>query len=476
MKLQNRIEVMKDVIFREYDIRGIVGTELIIEEVAPLAHAIVAYLRTQDASLTTIAVGMDGRTHASAIKEQLCSGLQACGINVIFIGLCPSPVLYFSLDKLPVQAGLMITASHNPGEYNGIKICLGQDSVWGKQIRIIRDYYKAGTRCDNSMQGTYAEQPMVPAYIDWLEDEFSALKKMPLKAVVDCGNGAAGSVLPDLVKRFEWNNVQLLYPEVDGTYPHHEADPTVEKNMLDVKHLLQTSSIEVGIGLDGDCDRMGAMTKEGFLVPGDQLLALFAQDIIAHHPGAAIVFDIKSSGGLNELINRWGGKACMSPSGHAIVKDAMKANKALLGGELSCHFMFNDRHEGHDDGIYAMMRLFEIMINTGKSLAQLIAIFPKKYNSREIRIECNEQTKQIVVNSVKDAFAQLPNAHLTTIDGVRVDMDSGWGIVRPSNTQAVIVMRFESNSPQGLQGIKQQFYTVLRPYFDEQILKSEMNI
>jgi phosphomannomutase/phosphoglucomutase len=463
---------MHDSIFREYDIRGKIGTEFIIEDVYKLTQAIATYFLRMNPSTKTVAIGMDGRLTSPAIKEQVCTALHDAGLNTIFIGVCPSPVLYFALHTLPVDAGLMITASHNPQEYNGIKISLGKKSVWGKQIQEIRQIYRAGAFVSASNIGTGSEHLLIPEYITWLHDHFGSLRGMKIPFVVDCGNGAGGTVMPALIQKMQWSHAQLLYPEVDGTYPNHEADPVVAKNMADVKKILATTSAQVGMGLDGDCDRMAAMTKDGFLVPGDQLLAVFAQQVLQKHPYAAIVFDVKSSQGLIELLQKWGAKPCISPAGHAIIKATMERNHALLGGELSCHFFFHDRYFGYDDGIYALMRLLEIIISSGKSLQELIAVFPKKFSTAEIRLACAEEQKQIIINALKEYFSQCADADIVTIDGIRVTMPYGWGIVRASNTQPVLSMRFESETEQGLAHIKQDFIDLLSQYFDRKTLQA----
>jgi len=465
-----------DHIFRQYDIRGKVGLELPLDQVYKLTQAIAYYFIQQNPQIKTVAVGADGRTHSPAIKEQVCKALQESGLNVIFVGICPTPVLYFSLFTLAhVDAGLMITASHNGKEYNGIKICLGKNSVWGQQIQEIKKLYKAGVICQADSIGSYTEKPMIDYYIQWLYDHFPSLVGMQLAAVIDCGNGAAGTVLPQLIEKMQWHKIQLLYPEVDGTYPHHEADPTVEKNMLAVQQLLaQNSSLEIGLGLDGDCDRMAPMTKQGELVAGDKLLALFAQNIVRDYPGACIVFDIKCSAGLPELLVQWGAKPSISPSGHSIIKDQMKKQHALLAGELSCHFFFHDRYFGYDDGIYAAMRLFELL-QGGKTLSELLAVFPKKYSTPELRIECQEWQKEIIVERIKNSFVGRSDVHMITLDGIRVTMEYGWGMIRASNTQSVVCLRFESDSLQGLERIKQEFMQPLEYYFATTALKQEIN-
>jgi len=467
---------MLDVIFREYDIRGKVGTELDINQVYDLARAIAYYFVEHNPDVRTVAVGMDGRTHSPHIKDELVRGLTDSGLDVFFVGLCTSPALYFALYTCEVQAALMITASHNPAEYNGFKICLGRELVWGTQVKVIRDLYKAKKSIQAQRIGVVKEQPIVPVYIEWLANHFPHLIGMPLSVVIDCGNGAGGSVIPDLVRRMQWPNIRLLYCEVDGSYPNHEADPVKEENMADVKKILQETDIQLGIGLDGDADRMVPMTKKGFLVPGDQVLALFAQRILAKHPGSSIVFDIKSSSGLSELIVKWGGVPRMSPTGHAIVKDHMRQYHALLGGELSCHFFFKDDYFGFDDGIYAMLRLFALLQETHKTLDELLTIFPQKYSSVEIRIECPDDKKHAVVDEVREHFRKRSDVALLEIDGARVDTEYGWGIVRVSNTQPALSMRFEADTPEGLARIKEEFITALAPHFDVIILRKQLGL
>lgn len=464
---------MQDHIFRLYDIRGKVGGELPIDQVEALTHAIAYYFKLQNPHVQKIAVGADGRTHSPAIKERVCKALHEDGFDVVFVGVCPSPVLYFSLHNLDVDAGIMITASHNGPEYNGLKICLGTESVWGTQIQEIKKLYQQGIRLSALATGTYQEKDANALYIAWLKKHFTHLIGLPIKAIVDCGNGAAGAVMPKLIAVMGWSGVRLLYPEIDGTYPHHEADPTVEENMRDVKKILTTSDAMLGIGFDGDCDRMAAMTKQGDLVQGDKLLAVFARAIIQDHPGATVVFDIKCSSGLQELLLRWHARPYMSPSGHSIIKGAMKREHALLGGELSCHFFFKDRYYGYDDAFYAMLRLFELL-KDGSTLDSLLSCFPKKISTKEYRIACDQHQMGHIVHSVQDAFMGKPDMELTTIDGIRVTTTYGWGMLRASNTQPVLCLRFEANTQEQVEEIKEQFITALTPYYDKAYLFEQL--
>ena len=467
---------MKETIFREYDIRGRVGDELRLDQVYDLVCAIASYYISKKSDIKKIAVGMDGRLHSHVIKEAACNALLDSGLDVLFVGTCPSPVVNFALHTLPVDGGLMITASHNPKEYNGFKMSLGKDPVWGKDIRVIRDLYLEKKKVHTQVRGSMSEYALIPSYIEWLADHFAHLQRMDLSILVDCGNGAAGTVMPELVSRMHWRNVQLLYPEVDGTYPHHEADPTVEANMRDMQKMLREGSYDFGLGLDGDCDRMAPMTKSGELILGDKLLALFANPIVKAHPAATVVFDIKSSAGLIELLSSWGATPCISATGHTNIKEQMKQQDALLGGELSCHFFFKDRYFGYDDGIYAMMRLIELMCDSGKTLDALVAIFPHKYSSCEYRIACPDDIKRIIVDRVTDILAARDDVQLITLDGVRAMWSDGWGILRASNTQPALSMRFEAESPAALNRIKNEFVDFLADDMDYQMLRAQLEI
>ena len=467
---------MHDSIFREYDIRGKIGSEFIIKDVYDLTRSIAYYFTQENPSVKRVVVGMDGRHSSPDVKKHMVAALQDSGLDVIFIGVCPSPVLYFALNTIPVDAGLMITASHNPADYNGIKISLGTHCIWGTQIKKIRDLYLEKKFLMAQVKGSYTQQEIIPTYITWIRDHFCSLIGMQLPVAIDCGNGAGGTVLPELIKAMEWKNIQLLCAEVDGSYPNHEADPVVEKNMQHVKDTLATTSAQLGIGLDGDADRMAAMTKSGILVPGDQLLAVFAQEVLKSLPGSAIVFDVKASLGLIELLEQWHAKPCISPCGHAIIKTQMDKHNAPLAGELSFHFFFADRYFGYDDGIYAMMRLFEIVNDSGKSLDELIAIVPKKFSSPEIRIPCPEEKKEQIINYLKKEFGTRKNVDLLTIDGIRATMPYGWVLVRSSNTQPVLSMRFEGNTLEELITLKQDMITLLSAFFDKKLLEKELGL
>lgn len=467
---------MMDQIFRQYDIRAKIGSELALDEVYELARAIAYYFKSMQPDLKKVVLGADGRIHSPIIKEEVCRALQESGLDVVYIGTCPTPVLYFALYTLAdIDAGLMITASHNGKEYNGIKICLGKNSVWGTQIQQIKQLHKEKKYIKASVSGSYTYHELIPSYIQWLKNHFKELEKLDTSYLIDCGNGAAGTVLPQLIKEFGWTNVSLLYPEVDGNYPNHEADPTIPENMQELKKLLETTSVSCGIGLDGDCDRMTPMTKKGFLVPGDKLLALFAQPVLEKNRGARIVFDVKCSSRLPELIVKWHGVPVMSPSGHSIIKDQMKKTQAILAGELSCHFFFADTYFGYDDGIYALLRLMELIKNSKKNLDELLEVFPPTCSTPEIRLPCTEQEKELIVSYLKDYFNSYPQAKVSTIDGIRVSFSYGWLLVRASNTQSMLCIRLEADSDCALADLKELLISLLNPFFSIGLLERAFN-
>lgn len=458
----------QDHIFREYDIRGVVGKEFNIEDSYDMACAIATYLLEQDATIKTISLGADGRVHSPAIKSQVLKALLDRGINVIDIGTCTTPIMYYSLHVAPVGAGLMITASHNPGEYNGIKICKGTTSVSGSGIKRIREIYTNQEFLPIAEEaGICEEVNMIAHYVGCLRNLFPNLIGAELHAIIDCGNGAAGTVLPLLIKEMEWSHVQLLYPEVDGNYPNHVADPTVEKYMQDLKAALAHSSdAEFGLGFDGDCDRMAPMTKRGRLVKGDQLLTIYSKKILEQNPGSAVVFDVSSSLVLHNVIKQWGGIPVISATGIAQIKKKMVETQALVGGEISCHTIFQDLFFGFDDGVYSMMRLFDLLRTSGRSLDDWMAELPSAFSSPLYRLACERPLCLKIIDALKEKFSTRQDAELFTVDGLRVHLPYGWAIVRASNTEPVISMRFEGNTQEDLNQIKAEFYDRIIPFFD----------
>lgn len=460
--------------FREYDIRALVETEMPVTGVYDLARAIIAYFVKQDPRVQSIAVGMDGRTHSPAIAEQVCKACIDSGIDVHFLGLCPTPVLYYSLHTCDVQAGIMVTASHNPKEYNGLKLCLGTECLWGNDIRAIRALYQERASHTTGRRGERHNTPLISKYVDSLVNHFEHLRGMQCSAIVDCGNGTAGTIWPLLIKELALRDICLLYPDVDGTFPHHESDPTVAHNMIDLKNTLARTAYQLGLGFDGDCDRVAPMTKDGQLVPGDKMIGVFTKQILKKHPNACVVCDIKSSSIILKILGQWGARPVMTRTGYAIIRGTMKSEHALLGGEVSCHFTFKDRHLGFDDGFYAALRLLEILYQNKSRLEDELAVFPQLHASPEIRIACPEQTAKKIITELQTHLASRAQYRLNTLDGIRLTTPDGWGIIRPSNTQPVLSLRFESETATGLERLRQTFNELLTPYFEKDALQQAL--
>lgn len=465
---------MQDHIFRKYDIRGIVGKDFSLTDVPVFARALAYYFHTHGMHVKTVSIAMDERDHSPVIKRLLIQELVVAGISVIDIGLVPTPVSYFSEYWLPIQAAIMITASHNPAEYNGLKICLHKKAICGDDLQLLKKYFVEKKSVTSAHVGVVSTYALVPDYIAYLKTLFAPLVGSKKKFVFDCGNGATAAVVPDLCKAMGWDNAVVLSGVPSVALRTHEADPTVHENMQELAHYLTDHDIEYGMGFDGDGDRMGVVRADGTLVPGDQLLAVMAEPIFETHPKAALVAEIKCSNGLTELVQAWGGSLYHCPAGRTFIKEAMEQHAALVAGELSCHFFFHDRYFGFDDGIYAALRLIERTETSQKLLAVLLSVFPEKQNSPELRISCPLDKAPLVITGVTKFFADRLGVRLTTIDGVRIDREYGWGIVRASNTQPVICLRFEASSVQDLELIKQEFVTSLEPYFSKEFLEQQI--
>ena len=455
-------------IFREYDIRGIVGSEFLIEDDYELAASIATYWKEKDPNMQTVALGADGRVHSGKIKEKVIEALSSYGINIIDVGVCTTPVISFSLHVLPIDAALMLTASHNPGEYNGFKIYQGKESIFGEGIRRIKQIYDTKSFMEEaSTKGIIQKKDLILEYIEDLAMRFPQLIGSSISAIIDCGNGAAGSILPRLIEKMQWSHVELLYGEIDGTFPHHVADPSVEKYMQDLKKALQSKEgVDVGIGLDGDCDRMGPMTPSGRLIKGDQLLVLLSKPLLEKYRGGCIVFDVSSSKFLWDVIRGWGGVPALSQTGAAAVKKKMGQMQALLGGEISCHTIFKDRHFGFDDGIYSMMRLFERVQESGHSLDILCEDLPLTASSPTYRIPCSRSLCEIIIQEVDELFHKEPMIERFREDGLRLHFQKGWAILRASNTEPVISIRLEGSTSEDLMQLKKTFHEILSRHIE----------
>ncbi|QTA79435.1 Phosphomannomutase/phosphoglucomutase [Desulfonema limicola] len=443
---------MNPEIFREYDIRGIAGKDLTEQDVLLLGKAI-GTLMIQN-NCTNLTVGRDCRETSDLYSEQLINGLLSAGCNITDIGICPTPVLYFSIQHLSCDGGVAVTASHNPKEYNGFKICMGQESVHGKDIQKILNIMNAKSFVQG--KGSLAKQDVLTDYKAYIEKNITL--SVPLKIGVDAGNGTAGVAAVPILKSLGCE-VHDIYCEMDGTFPNHEADPTVFKNMKDLIALVQEKNLDLGIGYDGDGDRIGVVDEKGNIVYGDKLMILFAREILSRKPGAVFISEVKCSKVMYDDIEKHGGRAVMWKTGHSLIKAKMKEENAALAGEMSGHMFFKDRYLGYDDAIYASCRLLEILADTGKKISELLADLPKTFTTPEIRVECPDNKKFDIVKKVTQYFKEHYN--VIDIDGVRVLFDDGWGLVRASNTQPALVLRFEAMSESRLAEIRNLVESVL---------------
>lgn len=432
-------------IFREYDIRGIAGKELDENDVTQIGKALGTFLL--DLGRSKLVVGRDCRITSDRYAEKLIEGLLDTGCDVVDIGVCPTPVLYFSIQHFAKEGGVMVTASHNPPEYNGFKMCSGTDSIHGEDIRTLYRMIEAGKF--RSGRGNLEQADAVTPYKTYLYENIRIAK--PLAIGVDAGNGTAGPLAVPVLKHLGCT-VHDLYCDMDGTFPNHEADPTVAANLADLIALVKEKKLDVGIGYDGDGDRIGVVDENGRIVYGDQLMIVFAREILSRKPGATFISEVKCSKTMYDDIGKHGGRALMWKTGHSLIKKKMKEEKAALAGEMSGHIFFADRYLGYDDALYATLRLLEIIADTGKTMSQLLVDVPETFNTPEIRVDCPDEVKFQVVAKITDHFKSLHE--VIDIDGVRVLFDDGWGLVRASNTQPALVLRFEAMSEKRLGEIR----------------------
>ncbi len=448
---------MESKIFREYDIRGIAGEELTEEDVYLIGKATGTYLQKRGNS--KVVVGHDCRLTSELYSEILIKGLLDTGCDVIDIGVCPTPVLYFSIVHFQQEGGVMVTASHNPPEYNGFKLCNGLDSIHGDGIQEI--YNLAVEKEFNTGSGSLSTADALTPYYDYLEKNISISKK--IRIGVDAGNGTSGPVAVPVLKKAGCD-VYDLYCDMDGTFPNHEADPTVAANMQELISLVKKEKLDLGVGYDGDGDRIGIIDEKGNIVYGDQLMIVFAREILTRKPGATFISEVKCSKTMYDDIEKHGGNAIMWKTGHSLIKKKMKETNAELAGEMSGHIFFADRYLGFDDAVYATLRLLEIIADTGKTMSELLSDIPKTINTPEIRVECPDDVKFKVVEKVTDYFRN--NYNVIDIDGVRVLLEDGWGLVRASNTQPALVLRFEAVSKERLQEIRDLVESKLKEVID----------
>ncbi|MEK6528745.1 MAG: phosphomannomutase/phosphoglucomutase, partial [Nitrospirota bacterium] len=443
------------------DIRGVWGKDLTDETAEIIGRAFASYLlKSFKKDKAKVTVGRDARLHSPAIRDNLIKGLNNSGIDVIDLGMCPTPLQYYSLFKLPVDGGVMITGSHNPPEFNGFKLSVGRETLFGDTIQDIRKIIEA--KDFRSGSGTVESYPVIEDYIDFLKDKFQDLSG--IKVVIDSGNGTAGLVAPKILNMLGADVVEL-YSEPDGRFPNHHPDPVVKKNLAALIAKVKETKSHVGIGYDGDADRIGAVDEDGGIIWGDSLMIIFSRDILKEHPGAKIIGEVKCSQTLYDDIAAHGGMPIMWKTGHSLIKEKLNKEQALLAGEMSGHLFFADRYFGYDDAIYASLRLLEIIKKTGKpySVKSLLKDAPRMTSTPEIRFDCPDEIKFKIVEMAKEAFKEYP---AVTIDGIRIKFDDGWALIRASNTQPALVLRFEAKNAEKLAEIKNFVETRLKKIMD----------
>ncbi len=429
-------------ILREYDIRGIVGATLTEDDAYALGRSYGAKAHGEGAR--AIAVGRDGRTHSGMLEEALIRGLTESGLNVMSIGMGPSPMLYFATHFLNVDGGVQVTGSHNPADYNGFKMLLKGRSVFGQEIQEIGERAASGHWHDGS--GTIEEVDIREAYADRLLQDFSG---KAFRIGWDAGNGAAGPILDMLVERLPGHH-HVIFSHVDGTFPNHHPDPTVEANLADLKNLVEREQLDFGIAFDGDGDRIGAVDSKGRVIWGDQLLMILAEAVLKELPGATIIADVKASQTLFDRVAELGGQPLMWKTGHSLIKSKMKETGAPLAGEMSGHIFFKHRWYGFDDALYAAVRLIEAVGASGKTLTEIKDAMPKAVATPELRFPVDEVRKFAIIDEVRDRLS-ADGANVDATDGVRVSTPDGWWLLRASNTQDVLVARAESSDQSGLE-------------------------
>lgn len=446
---ENEAPNLNEQIFRAYDIRGIADSDLNETTCYHLGLAIGSEAGEQGQQ--SVIIGGDGRHSSPAIKEAISQGLMDSGREVIDIGIVPTPLVYFACHHLDTQSGVMVTGSHNPAEYNGLKIVidgntLSYDALQKLKQRIQTQDYQKG-------QGSHQEQDIREDYIETIICDVAIAQ--PLKVVVDCGNGVAGELAPRLVEELGCEVIPL-YCDIDGDFPNHHPDPSIIENLQDLISAVAEHKADLGIALDGDGDRIGVVSGNGKVILPDRLLMLFAQDVVSRNPGTDVIFDVKSTRHLNSLISSYGGRPIMWKSGHSYIKEKMQETGALLGGELSGHIFFKERWFGFDDGIYSAARLIEILSTSDADLDNQLSAFAESISTTELHLPVSEDDKFTLMDALR-AQAQFGDAKISTLDGIRADYPDGWGLVRASNTTPMLTLRFEADTDEALQRIQGQF-------------------
>ncbi|MFH1036308.1 MAG: phosphomannomutase/phosphoglucomutase [Pseudomonadota bacterium] len=436
---------MQSNIFREYDIRGLVDSEISDQDVTLIGRSIGTYMERRGVKRLTL--GRDCRLSSDKYRDLLLEGLLATGREVVDVGVCPTPLLYYSVWHYEAQGGVMITASHNPPQYNGFKVLAGKSTIHGAEIRKLYDIAQSGDLV--SGRGSLSHKDILGPYMDYVAANIHL--QGPLKLAVDAGNGTAGPVAVPLMQRLGIE-VLPLYCDMDGRFPNHEPDPTVLGNLADLRRLVKEQGLRCGVAYDGDSDRVGAVDERGEPVWGDMLLAIFARSILKDNPGATFIGEVKCSKNLYDDIKNHGGQAIMWKAGHSLIKQKMAETGALLAGEMSGHMFFKHRWFGFDDAIYASLRLCELLSANPAPLSTWLDDLPPVVSTPEIRVDCPDEIKFRVVSQVTAKLSK--EFEVVDVDGVRVTFSDGWGLVRASNTQPALVMRFEAQSQARLEEIQ----------------------
>ena len=443
-------------IFRQYDVRGIVGRDLTPDVATALGRAYAQYV-DKHAEKGAVALGRDNRPSGSGLRDALVEGLTSAGRDVVDIGVVPTPLLYWSLHHVDVCGGIQITGSHNPPEYNGFKLSVGTASLHGEEIQELYRLTSSNPRV--SKRGRVREEQVIDRYIDDIVQRVGKLSRT-VKAVYDCGNGAGALVAPQLFERLGVK-ARGLFCESDGTFPNHHPDPTVPENLEDLIAAVQKDKAEIGIAFDGDADRIGVVDDEGRIIWGDRVLIVYSQDVLKRTgKGQPIIFDVKCSQALPDAISKAGGRPVMWKTGHSLIRDKMKELDAPIAGEMSGHMFFAEGFYGHDDAMYGAARLLRIVADSGHTVRELLADVPDFVSTPELRIEVPEERK---FDIVKRAVAHFKALHdVIDVDGVRVLFGDGWGLIRASNTQPVLVARYEARTADRLQAIQGEMEGWLR--------------
>jgi phosphomannomutase/phosphoglucomutase len=449
-------------IFKAYDIRGIVGKTLTTEIAEQIGHAIgsEAAARKQ----TSVAIGRDGRLSGPELVAALGRGIAAAGVDVIDIGMVPTPVLYYATNELGTASGVAVTGSHNPPDYNGFKIVLAGETLSGDEIQALRQRIVDGDLTHGN--GTVRQADLRDAYIERIVSDIKLAR--PMKVALDCGNGVAGELGPRLLRALGCELTEL-FCEIDGHFPNHHPDPSQPKNLQDLMAELAKGGYDVGLAFDGDGDRLGVVTPDGQIIWPDRQLILFARAVLASNPGAEVIYDVKCTRTLPKEIEAAGGTALMWKTGHSFIKKKLKETGALLAGEMSGHIFFKDRWYGFDDGLYAAARLLELLSADPRSPEDVFSSLPNTINTPELQMKFAEGEHFKVVEKLVKA-ADFPGAKITTIDGLRADFDDGFGLVRASNTTPVLVLRFEADNEAALKRIQKAFADLIRKVAPEAAL------